>query len=174
MQELCKAKLGWDHPLEGEALSKWIKLANSLNPSPLMALPRCYSGLSPDGEITYCLHGFCDTFGTAYAAVVYLVIETNGHKYHMFIMYKAWVAHHKALMLPRMELHVFSSVLLAWLIFSITESLSLRMPLNKPRSFTDPQMTFYRITGTERKWKSFVQHEVNKICKLVPVGGWSH
>ena len=57
MQELCKAKLGWDQPLEGELLSKWSKLASTLNPSPLVALPRCYSALSPDRETNYCLYG---------------------------------------------------------------------------------------------------------------------
>ena len=40
--------------------------------------------------------------------------------------------------------------------------------------FTDSQVTFYWIKGTERDWKPFVQNRVNEIRKLVPADCWSH
>ena len=39
MQELCKTKLGWDQPLEGELLKKWKHLVNDLKTSQPVVLP---------------------------------------------------------------------------------------------------------------------------------------
>ena len=172
MQELCKVKLGWDQPLGGELLSKWKKLVSDLQPSPTMTLPRCYSTHPLGAETEYRLYGFCDASVAAYAAVVYLVAETNGQRSSSFVASKTRVAPLKTLTIPRLEL--LSSSLLARLISNVSEDLSSRVNLDEPRCYTDSQVTFYWIKGTGRDWKPFVQNRVQEIRKLVPVNCWSH
>ena len=42
MQELCKTKVVWDQPLEGEVLTKWCGQIDDLRRGHSMTLPRCY------------------------------------------------------------------------------------------------------------------------------------
>ena len=172
MQELCKVKLGWDQPLGGELLNKWNKLINDLKTSQPITVPRCYFDTTRDETTNYCLYGFGDASITAYAAVVYLVEETYDHKCSSFVVSKTRVSPLKALTIPRLEL--LSAVLLARLIATVSESLSTRMELSEPRSFTDSQVSLFWIKGTGRDWKPFVQNRVNEIPRLVPVECWNH
>jgi hypothetical protein len=41
MRELCKVKLGWDEPLEGELLNKWKGQVNDLKTNQPIMVPRC-------------------------------------------------------------------------------------------------------------------------------------
>ena len=172
MQELCKTKLGWDQPLKGELLNKWNSLVNDLKASRAIILPRSYFCGSRDEKANYRLYGFCDASITAYAAVVYLVKETDGCKCSSFVASKTRVAPLKTLTIPRLEL--LSAVLLARLISNITDSLSTRIDLMEPRCFTDSQVALFWIKGTGRDWKPFIQNRVNEIRKLLPVECWDH
>ena len=46
---------------------------------------------------------------------------------------------------------------------NITESLSERLSLVKPRCFTDSQVTFFWIRVIGKDWKPFVQNRVDEI-----------
>ena len=77
IHELCKAKLEWDQPLVGEQLATWRTLVTGLTTVEPVSLPRWYfHGAS--SQATVSLHGFCDTFVRAFAAVVYLVSHGKG------------------------------------------------------------------------------------------------
>ncbi len=92
MQELCKNKLGWDQPLDGDLLSKWTKLVEQLRGAPTITLPRCcLQGPRSESKL-YRLFGFCDASITAYAAVVYLVEEDEGLAYPSFVVSKTRVS----------------------------------------------------------------------------------
>ena len=41
-QELCKAKISWDEPLEGELKNEWLKLATGLQCISSFTASRCY------------------------------------------------------------------------------------------------------------------------------------
>ena len=141
MQELCKVKIGWDQPLEGELLTKWRKLVNDLKASRPLTLPRSYFNTVRDESADYHLYGFCDASVTAYAAVVYLVESTWDHMCSSFVASKTRVAPLKVQTIPRLEL--LSAVLLARLVTTISESLSSRITLNEPRCFTDSQVSLF-------------------------------
>ena len=172
MQELCKTNLGWDQPLEGELLNKWNRLVDDLKANCPIVLPRSYFYGSRDEPTNYRLYGFCDASITAFAAVVYLVEEADGHKTVSFVASKTRVAPLKTLTIPRLEL--LSAVLLARLISCTAHSLSTRIDLQEPKCFTDSQVTLFWIKGTGRDWKPFVQNRVNEVRKLVPVECWDH
>ena len=78
----------------------------------------------------------------------------------------------KTLTIPRLEL--LSAVLLARLISNVADSLSTRIHLEEPRCFTDSQVALFRIKGTGKDWKPFVQNRVNEVRKWIPVDCWSH
>lgn len=170
MQELCKTKLGWDQPLEGELLNKWNALVHQLS-QPIM-LPRFYSHGTRDETVNYRLYGFCDASTTAYATDIYLVEEANGYKCSSFVTSKTRVAPLKSLTIPRLEL--LSAVLLARLISNVAESLATWMDLKEPRCFTDSQVSLFWIRGIGKDWKPFVQNRVSEVRKLVPVECWDH
>ena len=75
-QNLWQLKIGWDKPLTGETLKQWNELVVSLEGMPLISIPRWYSANSDDDVATFSLQGFCDASTRAYAAVVYLKIQS--------------------------------------------------------------------------------------------------
>ena len=69
-------KLDWDQPLEGEVLRRWCGLTSDLEEGTPIIIPRYFlSDISQSVE-SYYLCGFSDASMNAYAAVVYLVMET--------------------------------------------------------------------------------------------------
>ena len=172
MQELCKFKLGWEQSLEGELLNKWKWLVNKLKDNQPIVIPRCYFQGAGGDVASYRLYGFCDASTTAYAAVIYLVKEADGHRHSSFVTSKTRVAPLKTLSIPRLEL--LSAMLLARLIVNVSDSLSSRINLNEPKCFTDSQVTLFWIKGIGRDWKPFVQNRVSEIRRLIPAEHWSH
>ena len=166
MQELCKNKLGWDQLLDGELLAKWRKLVDQLkghHPSHYQDV--AYRAREVSQEHINCMGS------VMYAAVVYLV-EDEGCTYSHFVMSKTQVSPLKPITVPRLEL--LSALCLARLMSNVTESLSERLSLEKPRCFTDSQVTLFWIRGIGKDWKPFVQNRVDEIRKLTPVEWWNH
>ena len=171
-QELCQAKLSWDEALTGELLDKWQFLVSGLQGGPQITIPRCFlEGVSPQVQ-SYCLQGFCDASQAAYAAVVYLVIETPTGQFVKFIASKTRVAPLQGLTIPRLEL--LSGLLLAKLITSITTALEPELELKQPTCYTDSMVSLYWIVGIDREWKQFVENRVREIRRLVPLDRWKH
>ena len=122
-QELSKLKQGWDQSLSGETLTRWKFLLKGLKTDGPIVIPRCYSVALPKESFssTYRLCGFCDASAQAYAAVVYLVINTNTTAATTLVCSKTLISPLQKLTIPRLEL--MSAVLLARLINSVSEAL---------------------------------------------------
>lgn len=75
-QKLCVSGIGWDEPLKGELLMEWKRLVNDLGRVRCVVIPRCYFDKLEERR-SYSLIGFCDTSRHAYAAVVYLRVQTS-------------------------------------------------------------------------------------------------
>ena len=126
----------------------------------------------PTEGVSYSLHGFCDASKHAYAAVVYLVIKSPTEQIVRFIVSKTRVAPLKPQTIPRLEL--LSALLLARLMKSVATSMGSELQLQKPTSYTDPEVALYWIRGVDRVWKQFVQHQVLEIRNLLPSVSWRH
>jgi hypothetical protein len=172
MQESFKGEIAWDQRLQGELLTKWQNIIDDLMDSLPITLPRCYMMSTGEGSCVYRLYGFCDASLSAYAAVIYLVAETENNKYSSFVVAKTRVSPLKTQTIPRLEL--LSALLLARLMSNVTYSLTPRLALEEPICFTDSQVALFWIQGTGRDWKPFVQNRVNEICRLVPLEYWRH
>lgn len=169
-QELCASKLGWDQELSGQLLNKWQSLISELQPNRPISIPRCYlHGVNSEVK-TYSLCGFCDASTGAYAAVVYLVIETTNSSFVKFAASKTRVSPINSQTIPRLEL--LSALLLSRLMETVSQNLEL--PLTQMRCFTDSTVALYWIKGLNKEWKAFVQNRVNEIRKLMPIERWGH
>lgn len=171
MQALCESRIEWDETLPESLLSQWKKLVDGLMESQTMTIPRCYL----DGVqeiVSYKLCGYCDASLSAYAAVVYLLIETGSGSYMRFVVAKTRVAPLKKQSIPRLEL--LSAVLLARLMTTVSSSLETEISIVSQLCFSDSQVALYWIRGLEKSWKPFVQNRVTEIRSLIPVNGWRH
>ena len=90
-QDLCGKRIGWDEPLEGEALRKWKTLIAELKKMEPVSIPRWLFS-NADQEDTITLHVFCDASKNAYAAVIYLVVTANGRVHVQQVAAKTRVA----------------------------------------------------------------------------------
>ncbi len=171
LQEMCEVKLGWDDPLPSNLSKKWNVLKLTLLEGQPMPVPRCYlTHISNILSATLC--GFCDASLKAYAAVVYLLLETTSDSVVRFVASKTRVSLLKSQTIPRLEL--LSALLLARLLDSVSQSLSIELSLSLPQCFTDSTVTLCWIKGTDKCWKPFVQNRVAEIRTLVSSSQWKH
>ena len=172
LQQLCAAKLDWDEELAGQTLEKWTHLCTLLRESKPLSIPRCYFYDVDMQAVEHHLCGFCDASFKAYAAVVYLLIETPSQRYVRILASKTRVTPLKSQTIPRLEL--LSALLLARLISTITTALESELCLSDSFCFSDSMVAVYWIKGTEKVWKPFVQNRVSEIRSLLPPSQWSH
>lgn len=112
------------------------------------------------------LQGSSDASKTAYAAVVYLLIDSGYGCITRFVAWKTRVAPLKEQTIPRREL--LAAVLLSKLISSVSQALESELSLSPSSCFTDSVVALYWIKGQGKEWKPFVQNRVNQIRGLTP------
>ena len=170
-EKLCINKIDWDEPLLGELLSEWKKLVNDLKQVRCVIIPRCYFNM---GEIrrSCSLIGFCDTLLQAYAAVVYLLVETGSGCYAMFLAAKMRVSPLQDDSIPHLEL--LGALLISRLLASITSALKSELQLDAPTFLTDSKVVLFWIQGHDKEWHQFVENRVREIRQLSSVEYWRH
>ena len=75
MQELCRCGVGWDEPLDKEHKDTWRRIAEHLQDTSNILLPRYYSTSMSDTPMR--MHMFCETSQKAYGAVIYISRENR-------------------------------------------------------------------------------------------------
>ena len=156
-QELCKKKIGWDEILEGELRKKWERIVSGLQNVEPLILPRCYLFGNPNSISPYTAHGFCDSSKRAYAAVVYLCVNTTCGRYVKFLASKTRVAPVAQQSIPRLEL--LSPLILA--VTTVVNVLQDEFDIADTVCWTDSKVALFWITVCE-------------IRKLVPPKHWRH
>ena len=159
-QKLCESKIKWDKPLRGELLNQWKSLVGELQAGQPLSIPRSYfDGILGDIK-SYSLYGFCDASLSTYAAVVYLVAQTDVGRLVKLVISKTRVTPLQSQTIQRLEL--LSALLLARLISSVSDYLSHLLPLAPTELFTDSRVALFWIRS-DKEWKQFVQNRVNEI-----------
>lgn len=133
---------------------------------------RCYCDGMHGEILSYQLCGYCDASLTAYAAVIYLLIETEWGCHMKFVVAKTRVSPLKKQSIPRLEL--LSAVLLARLMDTARSSLISQLNISSCHCYSDSHVALCWIRNTGRSWKPFVQNRVSEIRKLFPVECWKH
>ena len=140
-QDLCKLKIGWDEPLNEELVLRYSSWLSDLLKFQYISVKLCYIPNSEETVVSFQIHGFGDSSEVAYAAVVYLKIETSKGACSRLVMSKTRVARLAKQTIPRLEL-------LATLILSrLVERVCVALPVIKVDEvycWTDPITT---LTG---------------------------
>ena len=172
LQELCVSKLNWDDPLTDTLLRRWTQLSQSVTEcKQAIRVPRCYLNSSQE-QAEHHLCRFCDASLKAYAAVVYMVSDSESATQIKFVASKTRVSPLKKVTIPRLEL--LSALLLARLITGVTNALQHDLRLSQPRCFTDSTVAMHWISGEDKSWKTFVENRVSEIRQLIPPECWAH
>ena len=149
-QELSTSKLSWDQPLTGEMYKTWTTLTEGLREVHFLRIPRYYS-MKVKSSIQSCrLIGFSDASYRAYAAVVYMKVKTNDSFNTRLVCSKTRVAPTQSLTIPRLE--PLATVLLARLMWNVVESLKEQLLLQPSICYTDSQVAYYWIKGSDKSW----------------------
>jgi len=171
-QKLCQSKLEWDCDLPEELLKEWKSLLADLKEAGPISIPRSYDYRVEGTPSSYTFCGFCDASTRAYAAVIYLVIDSDINTEVKFLVSKTRVAPLRTQTIPRLEL--LSAFLLSKLVTSVMEALSLNLPQISVRCYTDSLVALFWIRGTTKEWRPFVKTTVSEIHRRVHRDLWSH
>ena len=144
---------------------------NDLQAGQPLSIPKSYFDGVHSEVKSYSLYGFCDASLSAYAAVVYLVVQTDVGRFVKFTASKTRVAPIQGHTVPRLEL--LSAFLLARLVSNVSDCLAPQLSLGPMKLFTDSRVALFWIRS-DKEWKQFVQNRVNEIRNLTPAKYWGH
>jgi hypothetical protein len=147
-QKLCQSKVDWDCDLPEGLLQEWTSLLADLKEAGPISIPRSYNYRIEGTQTSYTLCGFCDASIQAYAAVIYLVVESDVNTEVKFLVSKTRVAPLQTQTIPRLEL--LSAFLFSKLVTSVVEALSTTLPQVTVRCYTDSLVALFWICGTNK------------------------
>ncbi|XP_070172315.1 uncharacterized protein [Polyergus mexicanus] len=167
MQQLWRAKIGWDEVIPDAIMARWQILYSTLPNLNRIVLPRWMNSLSDSAE----LHGFADASTHAYAAAVYMrVTNSDGRVFVSLIAGKSKVAAISPMTVPRLELS--AALLLSRLITFIRDALNLH---SAPCfGWTDSTIVLAWLRSHPSRWKTFVANRVANIQTTSPYVVWRH
>ena len=170
LQRLWEAKLDWDDPISDDLLQIWSQWRSELPLLTTLHVPRCYFS-SKKYPMTTQLHGFSDASEDAYSGVVYLRIEDSAKEVHTaLVISKTKVSPIKRLSIPRLEL--CGAQVLAKLLCHAKRILSI--PADSTFAWTDSTVVLGWLSGSPRRFKTFVGNRVSSIIDKLPPECWRH
>ena len=172
LQKLCQCKTDWDKIIPEELMEEWKQLISGINVILSVSIPRGYFSGITSIATSFTLCGFCDASTRAYAAVIYLLLGTDGHSVVRFVAAKTRVAPLIVQTIPRLEL--LSAFLLSKLMVSVHNSLQHQITHLNMRCYTDSQVALYWIRGKDKEWKPFILNRVIEIRRNVHPNLWYH
>ncbi|XP_037823625.1 uncharacterized protein LOC119611991 [Lucilia sericata] len=156
MQNMWLDKIEWDDCIKPLTLKKWQDFISKYNDINYIKLSR-WVQFSPNYKIEF--HGFCDSSELAYAANIYVRVETNCNVYTNLLVCKTKVAPIKKPSLPRLEL--CGAVLLANLIESVIPNLNIN--LYSLYLWSDSTIVLAWLRKPPCTWKTFVANRVATV-----------
>ncbi|XP_071581043.1 uncharacterized protein [Temnothorax nylanderi] len=161
--------IDWDEPLPEEDARNWREFQSDLPSLEAIRVPRWLT--SGDEDCRLELHGFADASERAYAAVVYLRIESGDGKVEVRLLEaKTKVAPLKQVTLPRMELSA------AALLVRIAEHAQRTLEAKDVPThlWSDAKVVLGWIRGHPSSWKTYVANRVSEIQTTLPEAIWHH
>ncbi|XP_075150815.1 uncharacterized protein LOC142224922 [Haematobia irritans] len=158
MQQIWLDKVGWDDGLTQLTCITWQNFLKTCPDIQSVKIPR-WVQFTPESKVE--LHGFCDSSERAYAATVYIRLQTkNDIKCHLLVA-KTRVAPIKKLSLPRLEL--CGAVLLSTLVSSTVPRLQLTS--YDLHFWTDSTIVLSWLNRASCTWNTFVGNRVAEITE---------
>ncbi|XP_055714965.1 uncharacterized protein LOC129809178 [Phlebotomus papatasi] len=167
LQDLHRAKIGWDSEIPSEHLQKWKYFVQQLQSVQDIEIPRWIMQKSMLSQVE--LHGFCDSSTKAYGAAIYFIGRDElGKGTSVLIVAKSRVAPIETQTIPRLEL--CGAVLVAELMLKIKD---IFLP-DKMYFWTDSTIVLGWINSPPDAYKVFVAKRVRRILKITKPEQWNH
>ena len=170
LQRLWEIKLDWDDPIPDDIYQVWSQWRSELPLLTTMHVPRCYFS-SKNAVVSTQLHGFSDASEDAYGGVVFLRVEDSRKKVHTtLVISKTKVSPIKRLSIPRLEL--CGAQVLTRLLCHAKQILNV--PVDSVFAWTDSTVVLGWLSGSPRRFKTFVGNRVSFIIAQLPPERWRH
>ncbi|XP_011858993.1 PREDICTED: uncharacterized protein LOC105556505 [Vollenhovia emeryi] len=167
MQDLWILKCEWDTVLPVEIRLRWQEYCDSLADLPLISISR-WLGHSP--EVSCQIHGFADASSRAYAAVVYLRLDSGSEPRVCLLAAKTKVAPVKTISIPKLEL-CGASLLVKLISHLRTAKFLADVPVY---AWSDSQIVLAWLRKHPSCWKTFTANRVSYIQTELPSASWAH
>ena len=161
-QKLCMDKEEWDTPLKKEHRELFERWINDLEQVGTISISKCYfQGVA--GEVkSVQLHGFSDASDAAYAATIYIRIETDVNIKTSLIASKTKVAPISSETTPRLEL--LGAYFLARLISSTYQALQETIHIDRTFCWVDSTAALFGLKVLNMNGNSSFKIELTR-CK---------
>lgn len=164
--------LNWDDSIPDPLNECWKKFLKELPDIENLSIPR-WVDFSPNRIQSAELHAFCDGSSAAYAATVYIRLQSATGKIHThLITAKTKVAPTKPLTIPRIEL--CGAELLPRLAVWAKKVLPEEFKDIPIYFWSDATIVLHWLHGDVTRWKTFVANRVSKILSNSSPQQWSH
>ena len=168
-QDLCSEKEDWDSPLSAEHLKRWRNWIAELSKVQEIRVPRfCLVNHVTSTE----LHSFSDVSIKAFAAAVYLRLESEDNVSTTLVASKTRVAPLKQQSLPRLEL--LGALISSRLASAVERAVSSCIIINSVYCWTDSIIALFWIKGVDKEFKQFLENRVAGIRKKTDTSSWNH
>lgn len=167
MQRIWVERTPWDEVIDPESLSAWKNFQACCSSIESIQVPR-WLNYTLDSTIQF--HGFCDASEKAYAAALFVRIETPNSVFTHLVTSKTRVAPIKTISIPKLEL--CGAVLLSEIVDNIIPQLNI----DKFSLFcwTDSTIVLSWLARPPCYWTTFVANRVSKIIQVVDPTKWYH
>lgn len=170
LQRVWEAKIEWDEQVPASIQEIWFRWKEELHVLSTVHIPRCYYPIGVS-VASIQLHGFSDASEDAYSGVVYLrVTDGDGYVHTTLVLAKTKVAPIKRLSIPRLEL--CGAQILAKLLFHVKEV--LKLSIEQIFAWTDSTVVLGWLSGSPRRFKTYVGNRVSHITDRIPPSRWRH
>ena len=112
--------------------------------------------------------GFSDALDAAYAAIIYIHIETDVSIKTSLIASKTKVAPISGETTPRLEL------LGAYLLARLIKPYRKQFTLTEFLCWVDSNAALFWVKSVECEWKQFIQNRIDKVRKRMSPGTWNY
>ncbi|XP_063391167.1 uncharacterized protein LOC134676697 [Cydia fagiglandana] len=169
MQRLWLEKVSWDECVSPELEEEWKQIRDDFENVKDIKMDR-WLGTTDSEEEKIQIHGFSDASMRAYAAVVYIRVESKNKITTKIIAARTRVAPLKTISLPRLEL--CGALLLSKLMKQIGQA--MRISTTNMFAWTDSSIVIAWLCGEPNRWKPFVANRVVEIVENLNNKHWYH
>lgn len=173
IQDIWKQEIGWDDPIEPQALrEQWTAWVGELPDLIQLEFPRTYVPPCADkSTASRELHVFCDASERAYGSVAYLrTMDDQSHVHCSFMLARSRVAPKKRLSMPRLEL---SAALTGAQLAKLIQT-ELTIPIQQVFLWSDSTTVLQWLRSESCRYKVFVGTRVAEIQTLTDVASWRY
>lgn len=171
LQDLCRAKIGWDDTIPSEHLQRWLKWLEDLPKLEALKVDRCLKPKNFTDIVTAEIHHFSDASQQGYGAVSYLrTTDVNGNVHCSFVMAKSRLAPLKSITIPRLEL-------MAAVVSTRLDKMfrtETNLPVHESVFWTDSTCVLRYIENESKRFQTFVANRITTIRNASSPSQWNY